>query len=237
MTRFPNPFERMMREATSTTTSRLQCRAETLQKLLKEPPNETYFIKNTMPKYIGKAVFRPKEPKMTDEETAALTKCPHSQCFCTGKCKYGPTYDAQYAINKYKADQAQENASFAMKELGKTVCIGKNNSPEFKCKCGKCEIPIYSEGDEITVKLNTKLANGLSKNFENDKVSFWFSTEDIISYKPAPKPVTVKRWVNINESPQLDNLFHTRADANDCSKRDRIACVEIEITYTPGEGL
>lgn len=179
----------------------------------KETPNETYFIKNTMPKYIGKAVFRPKEPKMTDKETAALTKCPHSQCFCTGKCKYGPTYESQEALEKYKQRNLEIDREY-------------HDQPTK---------PKFSEGDEVTIKLDK-----IAMDHLNDGKS-WFEIPiaRIISHKPAPKPVTVKRWVNVYRKPSAIEANYINKELADrsCDKNNRIACKEIEITYFEGEGL
>lgn len=58
------------------------------------------------------------------------------------------------------------------------------------------------------------------------------ATYDLVN---VPETRTVKLVWNV----YLDRLVQhdTRSDAEDCAGRDRIACIEREITFTVGEGL
>lgn len=57
---------------------------------------------------------------------------------------------------------------------------------------------------------------------------------DIDCYYEEPK--TIKAWVNIDKD-GFKEIFRSKRNADDAANCDRIACKEIEITYTPGEGL
>lgn len=52
----------------------------------------------------------------------------------------------------------------------------------------------------------------------------------------VPKPVTVKRWVNYYDTGSV-YFYNDRTKADRDYNSGRIACKEIEITFTPGEGL
>lgn len=56
---------------------------------------------------------------------------------------------------------------------------------------------------------------------------------DIIRIEPAPEPVKIVGYINVNES-NLMYAYSTLADAHECRSPNRIDC--LEITYTVGQG-
>ena len=57
-----------------------------------------------------------------------------------------------------------------------------------------------------------------------------------LSNVPEP-PVTIKRWVNIYDDHSYNRIHATKRSADENAWSARLACVEVEITYRPGEGL
>ncbi len=60
------------------------------------------------------------------------------------------------------------------------------------------------------------------------------SEHDIDCYVEEQK--TIKAWVNVYNS-GFSCSYAFKGVANEMSRKNRLACKEIEITYTPGEGL
>ena len=60
------------------------------------------------------------------------------------------------------------------------------------------------------------------------------SDYDIDCYVKEPK--TVKVWMNIYSNTNYGHFYATKSDADVYTDPNRIACKEIEITYTDGEG-
>lgn len=53
---------------------------------------------------------------------------------------------------------------------------------------------------------------------------------------PEP-PVTVERWVNVYPNDAMGGLERSKKECDICNLGNRIACVPVQITYRPGEGL
>ena len=62
----------------------------------------------------------------------------------------------------------------------------------------------------------------------------WPSDHDIDCYVKEPK--TVKVWMNIYSNTNYGHFYATKSDADVYTDPNHIACKEIEITYTDGEG-
>lgn len=124
-----------------------------------------------------------------------------------------------------------------MQGLADKCKIDHNKSDLPKYLCNRCceQKSTYSEGDEVTVKLGNTGADSLNAGKE-----VWLDRAAIIYHKPIPKPVTVKRWVNVYDNGK-DGVFITdHRDENEADRNHssyRLACKEIEFTYTLGEGL
>ncbi|KKN77922.1 hypothetical protein LCGC14_0354870 [marine sediment metagenome] len=56
-------------------------------------------------------------------------------------------------------------------------------------------------------------------------------------YRVKPVPETREVWVNVYPHRHSDQAYVTRNGANLGALEDRIACVPVTITFTPGEGL